>query len=257
MVVAIIQARMGSTRLPGKVLKKVLGKTLLEHLVLRVKRAHKLDKIIVATTTEKEDGSIEKLAKSLGVSVYRGSVNDVLDRYYQAAKEVNAQTIVRLTGDCPLMDPKVIDRCVDFYKRNSFDYVSNINPPTFPDGMDVEVFSFAVLEKAWQEAKRDSDREHVTPFIRNSGNFKTANVRNGVDVSGLRLTVDEARDLFLIQALISYFSKGGEEAFSLQDIIALWQKNPKFFSCNQDIRRNEGYAKSVQDERASGIGVEK
>lgn len=247
MIAAIIQARMGSTRLPGKVLKKVLGKTLLEHLISRVKRAKTPDKIIVATTTNKEDAPVAKLAQSLGVGVYRGSEDDVLDRYYRAAKEVKADTIVRLTGDCPVIDPNVIDRVVSFHEKNRrrFDYVSNVNPPTFPDGFDVEVFSFTVLKKTWQKAKNISEREHVTPFMR-AGGFRTTNVKNEIDISGLRLTVDEKRDLVLIKKLIGFFAKQGKSVFGLKDIIALWREHPDFFSGNQDIKRNEGYRKSLK-----------
>ena len=254
MIIAIIQARMGSTRLPGKVLKKVLGKPLLEHLIARVKRSRSIDKIIVATTTRREDVALARLARSLGVGAYRGSVEDVLDRYYQAARTVKAETIVRITGDCPVMDPEIIDQCVDFYRRSRFDYVCNVNPPTFPDGMDVEVFSFAALQHAWQKAKKTSEREHVTPFMR-AGGFRTANIKNEIDISGLRLTVDEERDVSLIRKLMAFFAEQENPDFGLPDITALWQRNPEFFSGNQDIERNGGYRQSLKNDRRIRTGM--
>ncbi len=250
MIVAIIQARMGSTRLPGKVMKKVQGKTLLEHLILRVKRAYGIDKIIVATTISKKDSPIARLAVSLGVGVYRGSVDDVLDRYYQAAKEAHAKTVIRLTGDCPLMDPKVIDRVVSFYKKNRrrYNYVSNIRPPTFPDGMDVEVFSFNVLERMWREAALPSEREHVTAYIGNHpDSFRVGNVLAEKDLSKLRLTVDTKDDLSLVRAVVKGLS-GKKNYPDVQDIAAFLKQHPELTGHNRHIGRNEGYAKSVRED---------
>ena len=293
MTIVIIQARMGSTRLPGKVLKVIEGKTLLEHLILRLKRSKTLDKIILATTDRAEDHAIEKLAESLGIEVFRGSENDVLDRYYQCARinnypresdipnprksdvknpresEENPQksdiVIVRITGDCPLMDPAVVDDVVNFYRENKekFDYASNIRPPTYPDGMDVEVFSFSTLEKAWKEAKLTSEREHVTAYIGNHpeifniGNLEYSNViRENSKINprksleNIRLTVDNQEDLLLIQKIFSELYPK-DINFGLNDILDYIEKNPELLKINRRVERNEGYKKSLKEDEAA------
>jgi len=165
-VAAIIQARMNSTRLPGKVLLKIQGKTVLEHIVRRVCKAITLDQVIVATTDQSSDDEVYHTAEQLHVDVFRGKEDDVLDRYFQAAKFYNTDHVIRITADCPLMDPKVIDKTVDHYFENSCDFCTNsIEPRTYPDGLDVEVFSFRILKEAWSNAKLTSEREHVTPYI--------------------------------------------------------------------------------------------
>lgn len=249
MVTAIIQVRMGSTRLPGKVLKKVLGKTMLEHQIERVKRSKTIDQIILATTTNLEDKKIVRLGRKLKVEVFAGSETDVLDRYYQAAKKFGANnTIVRLTGDCPLLDPAVVDQVVNFYKKNKkkFDYASNVRPPTFPDGMDVEVFSFAALEKSWQEAKLPSEREHVTGYIANHPEiFRIGNLSYKKDLPRLRLVLDNKDDFILIRKIfISLYLK--KKTFDLSDIIKFLEKNPKLTLINSHIQRNEGLLKSLR-----------
>lgn len=249
MVVAIIQARMGSTRLPGKVLKKVGGKTLLEHMTLRARRAKTLSAMVIATTNRPEDDVIVTIAKKLGVPCFRGSERDVLDRYYRAAKRHGAKTVVRLTGDCPLMDPALIDRVVGLYlkHKNRFEYVSNIHPPTFPDGMDVEVFSFKALKRAWKEATLKSEREHVTPYIYTHPKiFRIKNVEQGNDTSGIRLTVDTLEDLTLMRKIYSALYKENNY-FGLQDVLTFLKQNPRLSLCNRHIPRNEGYAKSLRD----------
>ncbi|MDO8676930.1 MAG: glycosyltransferase family protein [Candidatus Azambacteria bacterium] len=262
MTIAIIQARMGSTRLPGKVLKIVeglpdrrAGKTLLEHLILRVLRAKTLDKIVVATTENPEDEAVASEAAKLGVDVFCGSEEDVLDRYYQAAKKYGADIVVRLTGDCPLMDPAIIDEVVGFYQKNKdkYDYVSNVRPPTYPDGMDVEVFSFAVLEKAWKEAKLTSEREHVTAYIGNHPEiFKIGNIEYKKDVSNIRLTVDNPEDLILVEKIfIALNKKNGN--FGLEDILDVLDKNPEIAKINQTIKRNEGYEKSLKNDKNGNL----
>ncbi|MDO8564872.1 MAG: GNAT family N-acetyltransferase [bacterium] len=259
MIVAIIQARMGSTRLPGKVLMKAGGKTLLEHLVRRVKRARTLDAIVVATTENLEDDAIAALAKKLLVGVFRGSEHDVLDRYYRAAEQAKADTVVRLTGDCPLMDPQVIDRVVSLFKKNQrrYDYVSNVRPPTFPDGMDVEVFSFKVLQKMWREAELPSEREHVTAYIANHPElFAIGNVRAKKDFSHLRLTVDTPADLTLISSIITAFA-GRKNYPDAQDIVAFLKRHPNLIKSNQHIGRNEGYAKSLREDPKESVTLRK
>jgi len=249
MITVIIQARTGSTRLPGKVLKEIGGRTLLEILVERVKHATLVDKIIVATTDKTEDDKIVGLVEKLGLDCFRGSENDVLDRYYQAARKFKADTVIRITGDCPLMDPKVIDQVVGFYKENSdkFDYVSNIRPPTFPDGMDVEVFPFTVLEKAWKNAELPSEREHVTAYIANHPEiFRIGNVVYKYNASSVRLTVDSEEDFKLIERILKGFDY--ENNFSLEDILDFRKKYPDIFLINARYERNEGMKKSLEED---------
>ncbi len=251
MVIAIIQARMGSTRFPGKTLKIIEGKTLLEHLVSRVKRAKTLDKIVVATTDKPEDKAIADAAKKLGVKFFRGSEEDVLNRYYQTAKIFGASIIVRITGDCPLIDPEVIDEVVGFYlkNKNQVDYASNTSPPTFPDGMDTEIFSFKTLERAWREATLKSEREHVTPYIYNHPEiFRTKNVKHKKDVSALRLAVDNPEDLALMRKIFRVLCKQNKY-FTLEDILKFLDKNPDLILINKNIKRNEGYEKSLKDDK--------
>ena len=247
MIAIIIQARFASTRLPGKVLKKVLGKTLLEHLLERVKRSRLADKIIVATTERPEDKKIVAVAKAAGVLAFQGSEQDVLDRYYQAAKEYHADTMVRITGDCPLIDPKVIDQIIGFYTKNKdrFDYVSNVHPPTYPDGLDVEVCSFQTLERVWKEATLPSEREHVTPYIyTHPKTFRVGNVQYKTDISHLRLTVDTEEDLAVVKNILSALSKA-QSSDSLEEILTLLERRPDIVVPNAHIVRNEGYLKSV------------
>ncbi len=177
MIGIIIQARVGSTRLPKKVLKLILGKTAIEREIERVKKVNLCQKIILAIPDSKKDDILEKVGKQAGVLIYRGLEDDVLDRFYQTAKFFGLKDIVRITGDCPLFDWQICDEVIGFYLQNKYDYVSNVRPPTFPDGIDVEVFSFLVLEKAWQEAKLKSEKEHVVPYIVNHPEiFKIGNL---------------------------------------------------------------------------------
>lgn len=247
MIVAIIQARTGSTRLPRKVLLEVCGLSLLEHEILRVKRASLLDKIVVATTDKKQDDPIALIAKKSGVEIFRGNENDVLDRYYRAAIKFKAETIVRLTGDCPLLDPKIIDKVIKYYfdNREKFDYVSNVRPGTYPDGMDVEVFSFKALKKSWLEAKLYSEREGVCAYIGNNRKiFRVGNVFNKKDLSYLRLTIDEGADWRLISQIFCLLYPKNEQ-FGLNEILSLLKKRPDLIKLNAHIMPNEGYLKSL------------
>lgn len=249
MITAIIQARMGSTRLPGKMLHRIAGKTVLEHVVERVRRATTVRRIIVATTVNPADRKIGSLAEKAGATVFYGSEEDVLDRYYKAARECGAETIVRVTGDCPVIDPALIDRIAHAFTGKDVDYASNALPPTFPDGMDVEVFSFSALERAWTEAVLPSEREHVTPYIySHPERFRIANLTNAIDASALRLTLDEHSDEILIRKIIRFFKRNNQDTFGLAEILALWRKQPDFFAVNQHIRRNEGYTKSLKSD---------
>ena len=251
-IVAIIQARVGSTRLPKKVLAEIEGKPMLLHIIDRVKQAKRIDKIIIATTELKKDKKIIKIAKESGVEYFRGSENDVLDRYYQAAKKFSANTIVRITGDCPVVDPQLIDKTVDFFLKNNYDHVSTAYPKaTFPDGLDIWVFSFQALERAWKEAVLPSEREHVTSYMwKHRELFKIATFQNDEDLSNMRWTVDEQIDLKFIRAIYKRLYKPGK-LFLMKDILNLLNKEPKLAKINQSISRDEGYKKSLKENEKS------
>lgn len=258
MSTVILQARMGSYRLPGKVLKRVAGKPMLEHQIIRMRRARTIDGIVIATTSEPRDDAIVRLARRLSVPIFRGSENDVLDRYYGAAKEFGARDIVRITGDCPLMDPLVIDWVVEFYlsHKAEFDYISNNRPPTVPDGMDVEVFSLAVLERAWREAKLPSEREHVTPYIwKHKEIFRVKNINWEGEPFIARLVVDRPEDLRLVRKIFAEFYPQNP-FFGLREIVAFLREKPELLKINADIARNEGLEGSFEkDARAQGVSV--
>lgn len=249
-ILAITQARTGSSRLPDKVLKTVNGQTLLALHLERILKSSRISGLLVATTTDPRDELIETEAARAGVPVYRGSVTNVLDRFYQAARPYQPEWVVRLTSDCPLIDPVLLDRIIDTALEKGVDYCSNTLQPSFPDGMDAEVFRFAALEKAWREAELDSDKEHVTPYIhRNSdqrGNslFRACNFANIADYSQVRLTVDEEADFRVIRLLIE---KGGTDK-DWKTYADLYRSDPDIQQLNAHIKRNEGYFKSIQDD---------
>jgi glutamate-1-semialdehyde 2,1-aminomutase/spore coat polysaccharide biosynthesis protein SpsF len=241
---------MGSTRLPGKVLADVAGRPMLEHIVSRLRRARLITDVIVATSVNKTDDRIAELGSKKSFQVFRGDENDVLDRYYQAAKSANADVVVRITGDCPLIDPEIVDRVVAAFLREHCDYVSNTLVCTYPDGLDTEVFSFAALESAWTEARRAADREHVTPFIRTSRRFRLLNVESdlGRSTRHLRWTVDEPRDLEFIRAIYARLDK--KEFFGWHQVLALLDSDPILGNLNAACIRNEGFYRSVAHETA-------
>jgi spore coat polysaccharide biosynthesis protein SpsF (cytidylyltransferase family)/RimJ/RimL family protein N-acetyltransferase len=243
MPTAIIQARMGSTRLPGKVMLNILGKPVLWRVINRVSKARLINGLIVATTVNTEDDIIAEFCKSNDVLVFRGSENDVLDRYYQCAKEYDIKDIVRITSDCPLHDPNVIDLVVDEYLIGDYDYVTNTIEYTFPDGLDVEVFSFSALEEAWKNAKLPSEREHVTPYIRKKEEFKKKNVYSSKKYLPYRLTLDYPEDYQFIKKI---YEGIGKEMFYPDDIVKFLEKNPELLRINQHIKMNEGYSKSLE-----------
>ena len=245
--ILITQARTGSTRLPGKVLMEVNNTPLLKIHLDRLSKSKNVDKIIVATTMNEEDDVIEKLGKEWGYEVYRGSENDVLDRFYQAVKNIKPNLVVRVTLDCPLIDPLILDKVIEITKAENKDYGSNVIDETFPDGQDVEVFKFLALEKAWKEANKLSEREHVTPFIRNNSDLKSGNLfsaisyRNNNDYSSIRMTVDEQKDFELINKIISDLGSEQSWLYYTEYII----KND-LANINGNIIRNEGYLKSLK-----------
>lgn len=246
---AIVQARMGSTRLAGKTLASIADKPMLAHVIERLRGSRLLEGIVVATTIKEADDSIVELARELEVYVFRGSENDVLDRYYRALQKYPADVIVRISSDCPLVDPRVVDRVISHYLRGNYDYVSNTLQLTYPDGLDTEAFSFGTLERAWKEAKWASEREHVTPYIwKNPDKFRLANVENEVNLSHLRWSVDEARDLQFVREVYGQLYKEAE-IFYTEDILNLLEKYPQLKQINRGIVTNEGYAKSLREDR--------
>lgn len=250
---AIIQARSGSTRLPEKVLLKVMGKTILEYVLERVKRAKNIEGIIVATTLNKEDVRIVDLVESLRIKTYRGSSEDVLDRYYQTAKLFGIKHIVRITADCPLIDPQIIDNAIELYFESKADYCSNTLEETFPDGEDVEVFSFNALRSAWKNAKLVSEREHVTPYIKkNPSMFKLVNLKNNTDLSAKRWTVDTEGDFRFIKAVLEALYPIKPD-FNSEDILEFLKNNPHLEKINKGIVRNEGYSKSLNKDKRLNI----
>ena len=249
---AIIQARMGSKRLPGKVLLKILGKTVLGYVIERVKRSG-VDEVIVATSIKDEDAQIADIARCLGVGAYRGSDEDVLDRYYQAAKACGAAHIVRITADCPLIDPYIIYQALKFYFKSGADYCSNALERTFPDGLDMEVFRFDPLKDAWRNADLLSEREHVTTYIiKNGGRFKLVNFRNKIDLSGKRWTLDREEDYKFIKAVIEGIYPIKPD-FHMDDVLDFLKDNPELEDINKDIIPAEGYLKSLKEDRKVDI----
>lgn len=245
--ILITQARTGSSRLPGKVLKEIGGKSLLQIHLERLKKCTKVTEIIVATTNNVADNIIFGKAIEWGFSASRGSELDVLDRIYQAVKSKNADWIVRVTSDCPLIDPVLVDKVIDFVYVNDKDYGSNALVENFPDGQDIEVFKFTALEQAWENAKLLSDREHVTPYIRNNSDYKGGNLFTAInfkcdhDFSKIRMTVDEIRDFELIEILIK---KLGTDKTWLEYANYIIEKD--LIKVNDIIIRNEGLLKSLK-----------
>jgi len=242
-VLGILQARASSSRLPGKVLKPILGRPMLLHQLDRVRRARSLDALVVATSTDPSDDPIETLCASAGVACFRGSLDDVLDRFYQTAIAYRPRTIVRLTGDCPLTDPTLIDRVVEFFGTDDFDIAGTAN--TFPDGLDVEVVRFDILERAWKEATRPSDREHVTLMVhRQPERFRVGRYPSETDLSHMRWTVDEPQDFELVRRIYEALYPRNP-AFTTPDILELLAAQPELLQVNQGIRRNEGLERSL------------
>lgn len=250
-VSAIIQARIGSTRLPGKMLLPIVdNKGALELMLERVRRAKQLQNVVVATTTLPEDDRLADLCKRIGCEFFRGDENDVLDRYYKTALAFGSpEVIVRLTGDCPLHDPVIIDKVISSFLDSDADYVSNVTPPTFPDGLDTEVFSFSVLEKAWKEARLKSEREHVTPYIKKHTDiFKVMNVECEKDLSRHRWTLDEKEDYEFISRIYKNFYKK-TPAFGMEEILEFLTDHPEIEKINKRISRDEGYQKSLKEDK--------
>ena len=244
-ILAILQARCSSKRLPNKVMMDILGKPMIQHQIERIALSKKIDQLVIATSNQSEDNLLVEMCENINVNVYRGKLDDVLDRFYQSAKRYNADVVIRLTGDCPLIDPVLIDKVIEKHLIDKNDYTSNLDPESFPDGLDVEVFNFSILEEAWRYAVSLTDREHVTIYIRNKKNIKKGTLISEIDYSTMRWTVDEARDFEFVSEIYSQLSDKGN-MFSSQDIYELLGKNPELQNINSEIQRNEGLIKSLK-----------
>lgn len=237
-IAAIVQARMGSTRLPNKVMKTI-GKTpMIQLLLARLAKSRTIDQIVLATSDDPSNLPLIEFVQQLGITVVSGSEDDVLDRYVKAARQVEADTIIRVTGDCPLIDPAIVDKAVERFTALGVDYLSNTAPATFPDGLDTEVFKCEALEQADRETSDPFDREHVTPYLRNSGLFSTGSLSNDEDLSELRWTVDEQTDLDVVNRVFEHFAP--ELHFSWREVLELQTRNPELFAANRGIARNAG-----------------
>ncbi len=249
-IVGIIQARTGSSRLPKKTLADLAGAPFLARVIERMRHAETLDALVLATTAEPSDDPLAELAASLGVAVYRGAVDDVLDRFTQAARMVDAALIVRITADDPFKDPAITDHAVRLWLEHphELDYVSNTLKPTYPEGLDIEVFTRQALERAWREASLPSEREHVTPYIwKHPDRFRLLNFEYERDLSHLRWTVDYPADLTFARAVYARLYRPGA-VFLMDDILRLLEAEPALARINAGIRRNEGYLKSLAED---------
>ncbi len=237
-IVALVQARMGSIRLPNKVMKPIAGVPMIELLLSRLSRSKKLDQILVATSVDERNQPLVSHVNKLGYACETGSENDVLDRFVQAARTHRADIVVRITGDCPLVDPDLVDECIRRFNVSGVDYFSNIAPPTYPDGLDIEVFTLKALEQANRESRKPYDHEHVTPYLRESKLFKTASMQHSQDLSALRWTVDEQVDFAVIENVFQYFHPRLD--FSWGEVLNLYQQQPDIFKINCNLSRNQG-----------------
>lgn len=248
MIGCIIQARMGSTRLPGKVMLPVDDSNpIIWHVVNQMKHSKLCEKLIVATTNLAEDEKIVDFAKKNSLYYFRGSAEDCLDRYYHCAKSFSISIIVRITCDNPLIDPTLVDDAVKTFVEGNYDYVTNCKPRSFPQGTEVEVFSFSALERAWKEASKPSEREHVTPyFYNNPEKFRIFNIVNQKNISNLRWTVDRISDLEFVRALVLRMRKS---PILMKDVLQVLENEPDLVNLNKDYTMDEGYIKSLENDR--------
>lgn len=242
--IAIIQARMSSTRLPGKVLLPLAGVPVLSHVITRVQHSKTIKKVVVATSTDSSDDAISEYCAAMGIECYRGSLLDVLDRYYQCAKQFNASSVARITADCPAIDSVIVDAVVTGFLAGNYDYFSHGGQ--FPDGLDCEIISFPALEKAWKYATLPSEREHVCPYIHTThkSEFKTGSLELFKGLQHMRWTLDEPSDYEILKKIFNALYKPNE-IFLTNDILMLLKKHPEWLSINGSITRNSGYKKSL------------
>lgn len=241
----IIQARMGSSRLPGKVLMELAGKTVLECVVERVRECNLVDEILVATTIEKENLPLIAMCAGKGIRVFCGSENDVLDRFYQAARLLSPENVIRITADCPLLDASVLERIIRRHQETEADYTSNTIEPTYPDGLDCEIMKFSVLCEAWREAKLASQREHVTQYMIHQEKYKRESVKNETDYSKERWTIDTLEDY---QFVSNIYVQLGEKSKDFHAVIDFLDDNPGLRDINSGFERNEGLMKSLKND---------
>ena len=241
---------MESTRFPGKVMAEIQGRPMIRHVVDRLGQAASVDLVVVATSDRSSDDVLADYCAEHAVECFRGSAEDVLDRFYRAAMRYDAGAVVRVTGDCPLVDPRVVDRVVGTFRQKDCQYVTNTLRCTYPDGLDVEAFSFDALAQAWREARLPAEREHVTPYLRTSGRFRIHNVENEVDLStrDLRWTVDHRADLEFVRAIYARLGAEGQGPFGMAEVLALVEKEPSLLETNRGIVRNEGYYMTLAKE---------
>jgi spore coat polysaccharide biosynthesis protein SpsF (cytidylyltransferase family) len=248
MILAAIQVRTASTRFPQKVLKKIKGKTILELFIDRVKCCKQIDKIVIATTENTGDDIVVKMAQEMELEWVRGSEMDLLDRFYKCAKLYNPDIIVRVTPDDPFVDPEVLDHGIQIFKENDVDFVTNHFEPTFPEGLDVEIYSYRTLQIAWKEAKLASDREHCYPYIlKNPNKFKTINFTQNQDNSHLRWTIDHECDFEMTKVIYDHLYDT-KPIFLQKDILEVLKKHPDIAEMNSEIKRKEGLYISLKQD---------
>lgn len=238
-VTAIVQARMGSTRLPGKILKEVNGKPLLLHQIERLMRSKLINNLIIATTLNEQDDEVVDFCRKHNIDYYRGSEDNVLERYYKTWEQYGGEAIVRLTSDCPIIDPEIVDKTIQYFLDNSYDYVSNTVKRTFPRGLDTEIFSSKTLKLAYEQAMLDRDKEHVTAYIyTHLTDFNIGHYKNDKDLSAYRWTVDTEEDFELIKRILEAFD-GQEEKLTLNSAAKLMEENPSWININKHIEQKK------------------
>jgi len=245
-IVCIIQARMGSTRLKNKALQKILGKTLIEHIFRRLKAAREVDEIVLATSVTKENDILVKHAEKIGLKYYRGSEQDLISRLYQATKKFKADALVRITGDCPLVDPKLVDKMVKIFRRKKIDFMTNNFPPTFPHGLDINVLPASTLKQLNAEVKNPFHREWFTYYImENPEKFQIYNLKNPVNLSAMRWTVDYPEDLVFVRKIFKALDRK-DKIFTMTDIFKFLKKNPKISKINEN-RIDKAIARNIRN----------
>ena len=245
----IIQARTGSTRFPKKILNKIDEMhTVLEFLIKQLKNSRKIDKIVIATTCSNDDEKIVELCKQLDLDFFQGDENDLVDRYYKCAKKFNFENIIRITSDCPLMDPYLVDEGIDKFLEEGCDYLTN-STGSFPHGVDFSIFKFSVLEKTWKNARLLSEKEHVIPYMeKNESNFNTIFIKNDNDHSKFRITLDWPDDLELLRIIVNRIDN---RPILIQDVVKLLDNNLNLLKINDGHNRDEGYLKSLKNDKIS------